>query len=59
MARKKNNDQPVEIHLRIDGLELAATPGKSSTDFDQLLERKSASSFVFIPLAKIGRQKAA
>ena len=57
MARKKNKDQPVDIHLRIDGLELTATPGKHSADFDQLLERKGASSFVFIPLAKLGGRK--
>lgn len=57
MARKKNKDQPVEIQLRIDGLELAAVPGKRSADFDQLLERKSANSFVFIPLAKLSGKK--
>jgi hypothetical protein len=57
MAKKKNKDQPVEIQVRIDGLEHTATPGKRSADFDQLLERKSASSFVFISLAKLSGKK--
>ena len=57
MPKKKNKDQPVEIRLRIDGLGLVAEPGKPSADFDRLLERNGASSFVFIPLAKLTGKK--
>jgi hypothetical protein len=57
MSKKKNKDQPVDVQLRIDGLEFTATPGKHSTDFDRLLERNGANSFVFIPLAKLRGKK--
>ena len=57
MSKKKNNDQPVEIQIRIDGLEVTAAPSKHSADFDRLLERNDANSFVFIPLAKLRRKK--
>ncbi|MEQ9563129.1 MAG: hypothetical protein RLN69_11455, partial [Woeseiaceae bacterium] len=57
MSKKKNKDQPVEIRLRIDGLALVAEPGKPSADFDRLLERHGANSFVFIPLAKLRGKK--
>ena len=57
MSRKKNKDQPVEIQLRVDGLEVTAAPNKHSADVDHLLERKSANSFVFIPLAKLKGKK--
>jgi hypothetical protein len=57
MSKKKNKDQPIEIQLRIDGIELIATPGKHSNDFDLLLERNGANSFVFIPLAKLRGKK--
>ncbi len=57
MARKKNKDQPVEIQVRIDGLEVTAAPNTHSADFDRLLERKGANSFVFIPLAKLSGKK--
>ena len=57
MSRKKNKDQPVEVQLRIDGLEVTAAPNKHSTDFDRLLERNGANSFVFIPLAKLKGKK--
>lgn len=57
MAKKKDTDQAVEIRLQIDGLELSAEPGKRSDDFEQLLERKSANSFVFIPLASLKGKK--
>ena len=57
MSRKKNNDQPAEVQLRIDGLEITATPNRHSADFDQLLERNGADSFVFIPLAKFRGKK--
>jgi hypothetical protein len=57
MSRKKNKDQPVEVQLRIDGLEVTAAPSKHSADFDHLLERNGANSFVFIPLAKLKGKK--
>ena len=57
MSKKKNKDQPVEIQLRIDGLEITAAPSKHSADFDHLLERRGASSFVFISLAKLSGKK--
>jgi len=57
MAKKKNKDQPVEVRLRIDGLEITAAPGKHSVDFDHLLERNGAHSFVFIPLATLRGKK--
>jgi len=57
MSRKKNKDQPIEVQLRIDGLEITAAPSKHSADFDHLLERNGAHSFVFIPLAKLRGKK--
>ncbi|MDX2411252.1 MAG: hypothetical protein QNK34_04780 [Woeseiaceae bacterium] len=57
MSKKKNKNQPVEVRLTIDGLEVTAAPGKHSAEFDRLLERKSAHSFVFIPLAHLGGKK--
>ena len=57
MSRKKNNGQPAEVQLRIDGLEITAAPNTHSADFDRLLERNGANSFVFIPLAKFRRKK--
>ena len=57
MAKKKNKDQPVEVRLRIDGVEITAAPGKHSADIDLLLERKGAHSFVFMPLATLRGKK--
>jgi hypothetical protein len=57
MSRKKNKNQPVEVQLRIDGLEITAAPNKHSADFDGLLERNGANSFVFIPLATLRGKK--
>jgi hypothetical protein len=57
MAKKENKNQPVEVQLRIDGLKITATPSRHSTDFDRLLERNGANSFVFIPLAKLSGKK--
>ena len=54
MAKKKN--QPVEVRVEIDGLDISAVPNKYSAGFDSLLERRSAKSFVFIPLAKLGKK---
>ena len=57
MSRKKNKDQPVEVQVRIDGLEVTAVPNKHSAEVDLLLERNGAHSFVFIPLAKLRGKK--
>jgi hypothetical protein len=57
MSRKKNKNQRVEIQLRIDGLELTTAPNRHSAEFDHLLERSRANSFVFIPLAKLRGKK--
>ncbi len=57
MSKKKNKYQPVEVLLRIDGLEVTAAPSKHSADFDHLLKRNGANSFVFIPLAKLRGKK--
>ena len=54
MARKKN--QPVEARIEIDGLDLTAVPNKHSAEFDRLLEQRGAESFVFIPLASLGKK---
>ena len=57
MSRKNNKDQPVEVHLRIDGLGITAAPHSHSADLDRLLERHGANSFVFIPLAPFRGKK--
>ena len=54
MAKKKN--QPVEVRIEIDGLDVTATPNKHSAGFDRLLEQRGAESFVFIPLARLGKK---
>ncbi len=57
MSKKNNKDQPVEVHLQIDGLDVAAAPRRHSAELDRLLERKGANSFVFIPLAPFRGKK--
>ncbi len=54
MANKKN--QPVEVRIEIDGLEVTAVSNQHSADVDRLLELRGADSFVFIPLAKLGKR---
>ena len=54
MAKKKN--QPVEVRIEIDGLDVTAVSNKHSAEFDRLLEQRGAESFVFIPLAKFGKR---
>jgi hypothetical protein len=54
MAKKKN--QLVEVRIEIDGLDVTAVPNKHSAEFDRLLEQRGAESFVFIPLAKLGKK---
>ena len=55
MAKKKKN-QPVEIRIEIDGLNVTAATNKDSPEFDRLLEQRGAESFVFIPLASLGKK---
>jgi len=57
MARKKKKERPVEIRIEINGLEVIGTPGKHSAGFDHLLEQRGAKSFVFIPLAILGKRR--
>jgi hypothetical protein len=57
MSKNNKKNQPVEVHLKIDELELVAIPDRLSVDFDQLLERNGAHSFVFIPLATLRRKR--
>ena len=54
MAKKKN--QPVEVRIEIDGLNVSAVPNKHSAEFERLLEQRGAESFVFIPLARLGKK---
>jgi len=51
MAKKKKQKRTFEFRVRIDGLDIAAAPTVCSTDLDHLLEKRSAVSYVFIPLA--------
>ena len=55
MATRKK-DQPVEVRIEIDGLNVTAVPNKRSAKFERLLEQRGAESFVFIPLAKLGKK---
>ena len=57
MSKKNNKEQPVEVHLQIDGLDITAAPRRHSAELDRLLERKGANSFVFIPLAPFRGKK--
>ncbi|NNL55444.1 MAG: hypothetical protein HKP32_09845 [Woeseia sp.] len=53
MAKK---NQLVEIRIEIDGLDVTVAPNRQSADIDRLLEQRGAESFVFIPLAKLGKK---
>ncbi len=55
MARK-NKNQPVEVRIEIDGLDVSAVSTQRSVDIDRLLELRGAESFVFIPLAMLGKR---
>ena len=57
MSRKANKDQPVEVRLKIGGLDVTAGPHEHSVELDHLLEQKGANSFVFIPLAEFRGKK--
>ena len=54
MAKKKN--QSFEVRIEIDGLNITAVPNKHSAEFERLLEQHGAKSFVFIPLAGLGKK---
>ncbi len=56
MAKKKKKNQPVEARIQIDGLDVVAVPEKTNTETDTLLQQRAAASFVFIPLAKLGKK---
>ena len=51
MAKKKKQKRTFEFRIRIDGLDIVAAPTARNADLDHLLEKRSAVSFVFIPLA--------
>jgi hypothetical protein len=53
---KKNKNQPVEARIEIDGLDVTAVTNRHSADIDRLLELRGAKSFVFIPLARLGKK---
>ena len=55
MAKKKN--QPVEVRIEIDGLDITAVSNQHNADIDRLLELRGADSFVFVPLAKLGKRR--
>jgi hypothetical protein len=54
MAGRRN--QPVEARIEIDGLDVTAVTNQHSADIDHLLELRGAESFVFIPLARLGKK---
>ena len=51
MAKKKKQKRTFEFRIRIDGLDIVATPNVHNANLDHLLEMRNAASFVFIPLA--------
>ena len=53
---KKNRNQPVELRVEIDGLDVTGVPNKRSAAIDKLLELRGAESFVFMPLATLGKK---
>jgi hypothetical protein len=55
---KKNRNQPVVIQIKVDGLDVTAETNKHSVDIDKLLELRGAESFVFMPLATLGKRAA-
>jgi hypothetical protein len=53
---KKNKNQPVEVVVEIDGHRITAAPNERSESVERLLKRRDADSFVFIPLARLGKK---
>jgi len=52
----KNKNQPVEVRIQIDGIDLTAVPNKHSAGFERLLKQRGAKSFVFIPLETLDKK---
>ena len=52
MAKKKKQKRSFEFRIMIDGLDIVAAPTACNAELDHLLEKRSAVSFVFIPLAR-------
>ena len=57
MTEKKNKNRLVEIRVEIDDVKICAVPNTANADLDQLLERRNAHSFVFIPLSRFGKRR--
>ncbi|MGI9220672.1 MAG: hypothetical protein ACR2QS_06515 [Woeseiaceae bacterium] len=55
MGKKKKN-QAVEVVIEIDGHRITAAPNQRSEAVERMLEQRSAESFVFIPLARLGKK---
>ena len=55
MAKKKENPL-VEVVVEIDGHRITAVPDQRSDAVERMLERRGADSFVFIPLAQLGKK---
>ena len=53
---KKNKNQPVEVLIEIDGHNVTAVPNQHSVEVERMLEQRGAESFVFIPLARLGKK---
>jgi hypothetical protein len=53
---KKNKNQPVEVVIEIDGHDITAVPNQRSAEVERILEKRGAESFVFIPLASLGKK---
>ncbi len=57
MSKKKKQKRTFEIRVTIDGLDIVAAPNLRSADLDQLLKRRNADSFVFVPLARLKKKR--
>lgn len=55
MAKKRKN-QSLEVVVEIDGHRVTAVPNQHSDAIERMLERRDADSFVFVPLAKLGKK---
>lgn len=56
MAKKKKN-QAVEVVVDVDGQRITVVPGQHSEEVERMLRRRGADSFVFIPLARLGKKR--
>ena len=55
MAKKKKN-QLVEVVVRIERQRITVVPDQRSEAVERMLEQRGADSFVFIPLARLGKK---